>query len=83
MLRWLVAGEAGTATATPVDILNTSTWWMLVSGRNHVRMVAADDAAACGRIGDFVDLFEPDHAHYRGLGEVTLFETEQRPGEMM
>lgn len=57
----------GAATATPVDILNTSTWSMLVSGRKHLRMVAAAEAAACGRSGDFVDLFE----------------TEPRPGDAM
>jgi len=82
-LRWLFVGEAGTASATHVDILNTSAWLMLVSGRKQWRMVAAAEASACGRIGDFADLFAPHHARHPALASVTLFEAEQQPGEVM
>lgn len=82
-LRWLFVGEPGTGSATHIDVLNSSAWLMLVSGRKHWRMVPAQDLEACGRVGEWVDLFAPDHAQFPHLARATLFEAEQLPGEML
>ena len=83
VLRWFYIGEPGTGSPTHTDVLNSSAWLMLVRGRKHWRMVAANDRGACGRMGSWVDLFEPDHRRYPHLSQVALYETEQLPGDLM
>jgi hypothetical protein len=82
-LRWLYIGEPGTGSPTHTDVLNSSAWLMLVCGRKHWRMVTASDRGACGRMGAWVDLFEPDQRRYPHLSEVALYEAEQLPGEVL
>ena len=82
-LRWLFIGEPGTGSPTHTDVLNSSAWLMLVSGRKQWRMVAAEERAACGRFGAWADLFAPDHDRFNQLAGVTLYEAEQLPGEVL
>ena len=81
-LRWIFVGEPGSGSAAHIDIFNSSAWLALVTGRKHWRMCAPGETPR-GRTGVAIDLFASPTQLAQQFPGLTIYETEQAPGEIV
>jgi arginase family enzyme len=83
LLNWIYIGEEGTGSPSHIDVGNTSAWLYVARGSKHWRFVHNDDTAACGKLGQWADLFAPDLARFKSMENIRGFELVQEPGELV
>ena len=81
--KWIYFGEPGTGSATHIDVMNSSAWLLLATGQKNWRMVHSDHYDRCHSRGGMVDLFDVDAEQFPATAGMPVWETEQKPGEIV
>lgn len=81
--KWIYFGEPGTGSATHIDVMNSSAWLLLATGQKNWRMVHCDYHERCSSRGGMVDLFDVDAEEFPATAGMPVWETEQKPGEIV
>lgn len=80
-MRWVYIGDAGTRSATHVDVAGTSAWAVVTTGAKRWRVLPADRAHLVRRSDTWLDLFDLDGGNC--AGDAAGWEVVQQPGELV
>lgn len=83
-LKWFYVGEAGTGSATHIDVFFSSAWFFLLKGKKQWRFLCDVDRSAVVE-SPFPDLFNVDRELSDLLldSKAQLYNAEQRSGELI
>ncbi|KPA90318.1 cupin-like domain-containing protein [Pseudomonas sp. RHF3.3-3] len=79
--RWMFIGPAGSGTHLHVDVLDTSAWNVVITGRKRWRFYSPDQQALMYQ--GHVNTFEPDLTAHPLFAQAQAIECVQQPGDLV